>query len=188
LSFIIIFENVGNKKKKKRRKYFQEKMSREIKCSTSRSDKSGESKPAEYGVNLAFHQLAAMQLKKDIENLVKKSSMRPQTYSDEQGDEKALVLRLWEDGKITTIKKSSNKVVEIYPSINSEMRRGHELLPPVWMPRMPQTIERKGRTIFFVWLDDLKRAVQIRKLMIQLAEMVLNSQKEKQQQNGHEKK
>jgi hypothetical protein len=131
------------------------------------------------GKNLAFHQLAAMQMKLDIEKMIQQLAFRC-GGNMEHGDKGERIVRLWEDGKITTIDEKKGSVVEIYPSINQGLRPGYELLPPVWMPKMTQSVQRKGRNIWFSWFDDVKAAAHIRKEMVKLCSMVVESNKEKE--------
>ena len=113
--------------------------------------------------NLAARQLEMIELKNDIEVLIRLAKSL---------DYKEVNVRLWEDGKITIDDDDKHK--KIMPGLNEDKNC---LLPQTWMPVMPEsvTVIDKGgnsNTASFLWLSGADEAMMIRNLMVKLASML----------------
>lgn len=118
-----------------------------IPCKGSRG--TDEKKRPTLGGNMAFHQLAAMELKRKIETMIGLNSI-PEKFAARHD------VWLWNNGRIVG-RDDMGDLQELAPSIDST------LLPAPWLPKMSPGP--------YVRLEELE-AVEIRELMFELANVL----------------
>ena len=123
--------------------------------------------------NMAIHQLEAMELKRKIETMIGLSSI---SWNRDAARGSNNNIRLWIDGRITMY-DDWGRSQEIAPGINDD----HQLLPEMWMPKIPSKLWNAGGTVrtidgdkkaLFILLKHLEQAIEVHEHMLELTDMV----------------